>query len=127
MPRLDVTYPAIPATVPEARAAFVAAFSNLPGVVMNDCKVLLTELVTNGIRHGASADGWVRLVVRQLDRGLRIEVTDSGELASRPRARRPQADQVSGWGLQIVGNLATSWGVTNEGGWTIWCELALDM
>jgi anti-anti-sigma factor len=124
--RLEVTYPAIAGTVPIARATFADAFSHLPGEALYDAKVLLTELVTNAIRHGARADGWVRLIVRELDRMLRIEVTDSGELDGVPAIKPPRPDQVGGWGLQVVDSIATRWGVTNDSGRTVWCELATE-
>ena len=124
--RIEETYPAIPSTVPLARATFADAFSDLPGDALNDGKVLLTELVTNAIRHGARADGWVRLIVRELDRMLRIEVTDSGEIDGVPAIQPRTPDRVGGWGLQVVDSVATRWGVTNEAGRTVWCELAID-
>lgn len=124
--RLEATYPATPASVPIARAAFADAFADLPGDALNDGKVLLTELVTNAIRHGTRADGWVRLVVRELDRSLRIEVTDSGERDGEPAIQAPRPDQVGGWGLQVVESVATRWGVATEHGRTVWCELAIE-
>jgi len=126
LPRIQETYPALPSTVPLARATFADAFSDLPGDALNDGKVLLTELVTNAIRHGAGGDGWVRLIVRELDRMLRIEVTDSGELDGVPAIQPPTPGRVGGWGLQVVDSVATRWGVTNEAGRTVWCELAID-
>ena len=123
---IEATYPAVPATVPIARATFADAFSDLPGTALDDGKVLLTELVTNAIRHGARADGWIRLAVRKLDRMLRIEVTDSGELDGVPAIQPPAPDRVGGWGLQVVDSVATRWGVTNDGGRTVWCELAIE-
>lgn len=121
-----MTYPATPASVPIARAAFADAFPDLPADALNDGKVLLTELVTNAIRHGTRADGWVRLVVCELDRSLRIEVTDSGELVGEPAIQTPWPDQVGGWGLQVVDSVSTRWGVTTEPGRTVWCDLAID-
>jgi anti-sigma regulatory factor (Ser/Thr protein kinase) len=126
-PRLDVTYPATPNTVPAARQAFVDAFPELSGSPLDDGKVVLTELVTNGIRHGArEPDGWVRVVVHELGGVLRIEVTDSGDFAGRPVIRRQRAGQVGGWGLLVVDNLAMRWGVTREGPRTVWCELVAE-
>jgi anti-anti-sigma factor len=124
--RLEATYPATPASVPIARATFADAFSDLPGTALNDGKVLLTELVTNAIRHGTRADGWVRLVVRELDQSLRIEVTDSGEVDGEPAIQTPRPDQVGGWGLRVVDSVATRWGVATEHGRTVWCELAIE-
>jgi anti-sigma regulatory factor (Ser/Thr protein kinase) len=112
--------------VPLARATFADTFSDLPGEALSDAKMLLTELVTNGIRHGARADGWVRLIVREVDKILRIEVTDSGEMEGVPAIRPPRLDQVGGWGLQVVDSIATRWGVTDDTGRTVWCELAIE-
>jgi anti-anti-sigma factor len=124
--RIDATYPAIPATVPIARGTFAEKFADLPADSLNDGKVLLTELVTNAIRHGARADGWVRLMVHELDRKVRIEVTDSGEIDGVPAIQPARPGRVGGWGLRVVDSVATRWGVTNDSGRTVWCELVIE-
>jgi anti-sigma regulatory factor (Ser/Thr protein kinase) len=83
--------------------------------------LLVSELATNAIRHGAPP---VRLSLR-LDRDkLRVEVTDSSPAL--PELGHPGPDQTSGRGLQIVQQLAAKWGATRSPfriGKTVWFEL----
>ncbi|HEY7102719.1 MAG TPA: ATP-binding protein [Mycobacteriales bacterium] len=90
---------------------------------MTDIALLLvSELATNAIRHGAPP---VRLSLR-LDRDrLRVEVSDSSPTL--PELASPAPDQVSGRGLQIVQLLAVRWGASASPrrlGKTVWFELS---
>jgi anti-sigma regulatory factor (Ser/Thr protein kinase) len=116
----------VPSTVPAARKAFAEAFADLPGDLLENGKIVLSELVTNAVRHGADPDrGWVHLVVHQVPMGMRIEVTDSGESASEPVLRGDDPNRTSGWGLFLVARLAERWGVMSDQTTTVWCELDL--
>jgi anti-sigma regulatory factor (Ser/Thr protein kinase) len=76
------------------------------------CELLVSELVTNTVRHGpgpralAAADMRVRLYG---DR-VRVEVRDDGP-GFMPRPRTEGQDPNFGWGLHLVGELADTWGV----------------
>jgi anti-anti-sigma factor len=123
---LDVQYPAEPSTVPTARKAFAEAFADLPDDLLENGKIVLSELVTNAVRHGADPDdGWVHLVVHHVPMGMRIEVTDSGESTSEPVLRSGTEARTSGWGLFLVARLAERWGVERDQTTTVWCELDL--
>jgi anti-sigma regulatory factor (Ser/Thr protein kinase) len=123
---LDVRYPAIAGSVPAARAAFTEQFADLPGDQLEHAKILLSELVTNGVRHGADPQsGWVRLVVRRRREFVRIEVTDSGEGGGVPLMADVDPSRTSGWGLFLVDKLAQRWGVSGGGTTTVWCEIDL--
>jgi anti-sigma regulatory factor (Ser/Thr protein kinase) len=87
-----------------------------------DATLLLSEVVTNSVRHaGLRADDAIEVV---LDAGdvLRVEVRDRGagfELVSpEPDPARP-----SGWGLYLVEQLADRWGVERGPPTTVWFEL----
>jgi anti-sigma regulatory factor (Ser/Thr protein kinase) len=87
--------------------------------------LLVSELVTNAIRHGAPP---VRLSLH-LDRArgngaLRVEVSDSSPAAPTVSAATP--DQPGGRGLLIVQQLAARWGShvpASRLGKTVWFEL----
>jgi anti-sigma regulatory factor (Ser/Thr protein kinase) len=78
-----------------------------------DAQLVVSELVTNALRHG---DGAIELHACRDESGLRIEVLDAGDGA--PRQRSPGAD--GGWGLRIVEQVAVSWGGVRG---RVWCVL----
>jgi anti-anti-sigma factor len=123
---LDRRFPAGTQAVAESRHAFDAAFPELDSNVRDDARIIVSELVTNGIRHGANDDGgWVRLVVRREANVLRIEVSDSNGSETEPHIPERDPNRTSGWGLMLVEKLASRWGVSNTGVTTVWCELAV--
>ncbi|NGO70324.1 SpoIIE family protein phosphatase [Streptomyces boncukensis] len=82
-------------------------------------ELLVSELVTNALRHG---EGDIRLRLL-LDRTLVCEVWDAGPV--QPRRRRAQATDEGGRGLQLVDLLSAGWGSRRTpGGKTVWFELA---
>lgn len=91
----------------------------LAGLV-DTTELLVSELVTNALRHG---HGEIRLRLL-LDRTLVCEVWDA-DLAQ-PRRRRARDTDEGGRGLQLVGLLSEGWGSRRTPrGKTVWFELAL--
>jgi PAS domain S-box-containing protein len=91
----------------------------LEGLV-DTTELLVSELVTNALRHGY---GDIRLRLL-LDRTLVCEVWDSALL--QPRRRRARDTDEGGRGLQLVAMLSQSWGSRRtHRGKTVWFELAL--
>ena len=110
----------------DARAPLVArqvlddVASDLDRPTLEDARLLLTELVTNSVRHGQGEH--VRVILdRQADDVLRCEVVDDGH-GFLPIARPRRGDQIGGWGLHLVEQMASSWGV-REGSTHVWFEL----
>jgi len=88
--------------------------------LVDTTELLVSELVTNALRHGY---GDIRLRLL-LDRTLVCEVWDSALL--QPRRRRARDTDEGGRGLQLVAMLSQSWGSRRtHGGKTVWFELAL--
>jgi anti-sigma regulatory factor (Ser/Thr protein kinase) len=90
--------------------------------VLHDVELLVSELVTNSVKHGELGHGDTVLVRVYLaaDR-LRLEIENpgtAGVIASRPPDRR------GGFGLDLVDLLAASWGVSRNGSTNVWLELA---
>ena len=78
--------------------------------------LLISELVTNAVLHGT---GEIRLTIDVAGRDARFTVCDEGD--GKP-AVRPEPGPDGGWGLRLVGQLATRWGV-REGRTQVWFEV----
>ena len=112
-----------PEAIPAARQALDGLSGLLERTVWEDLRLLVTELVTNGVRHG-SERGPVTVTVAVGDALVRVDVSDSGRGFSPPAAPMPHADGTGGWGLQLVDRVATTWGVKINGMTNVWFELA---
>lgn len=113
----------------EAASAARKALASLNGDLhlvsearLGDAQLLLTELVTNAVRH-AQTDS-VDLRVRATPQTLRVEVSNAGAEFTHADRGRP-ADQAGGWGLAIVDVVAHRWGIepAGAGSLRVWFEL----
>lgn len=121
---LDFRYDA-PADIPAAREAVVSALAleGVPAAVATDAVLLLSELMSNALRHTTTPRPRVRV---EVDRShLRIAVTDAGPVPPRAPPRDPR--RVGGNGIRIVDALAADWGThVHDGlGKTVWFRLSL--
>ena len=83
--------------------------------VLADAKLLISELVSNSVRHSAATGQAVVVRVGVERTRLRLEVEDSGcsgEIA--PRA--PDLSNGGGLGLQLVHELSERWAIERTGG-----------
>jgi transcriptional regulator with XRE-family HTH domain/anti-sigma regulatory factor (Ser/Thr protein kinase) len=103
-----------------ARAALAATVIGIPVQAFDRAALLTSELVTNSVRHSGSS--WIEVAIALGPDVLRVDVSDQNSQTIRPRT--PDLD--GGWGLVLVGELATRWGVErHSAGKTIWIELDL--
>jgi len=91
------------------------------GALLGDACLLVTELVTNSLRHAEQPDG-ARLHVSAaaLNGHVRVTVQDHGNGPVRRRAPDPHH---GGFGLHLVELISTRWGVNHEHGTNVWFEL----
>jgi anti-sigma regulatory factor (Ser/Thr protein kinase) len=118
--------------MPDARAAgaarkLVAGMGSELRLVDADALTLLvTELVTNAVRH---ADLWpddmITLTVRLEGDRVRVEVTDPGRADASFEPPDGEPPKEGGYGLFLVDGLAAAWGIHRDGSTTVWFELPL--
>ena len=83
--------------------------------------LLVSEVVTNAVLHARSD---FELHVESGQHLIRIEVSDGSTLTPTIR-EHDDDDAMTGRGLALVDQLASSWGVTpHDGGKTVWFEVA---
>lgn len=113
-------------SVPEIRKTIVEDLSDgtISDEVIGECEIVVSELVTNAIRHAKPLpDGTIRVHWKVRPPRVEVEVSDGGsEDVPMPK---PKAEWVNaGRGLRIVRSLAHEWGVTDERhGRTVWASL----
>ncbi|CAL9531517.1 ATP-binding protein [Streptomyces sp. enrichment culture] len=119
-PRLGaMTLHPVPESVPRARRwfqKFIAPYQ--PACSVDDCTLMISELVTNAILYGRSDDSWlVRVEWFREETTLRVDVHNPG-FPVNVRLRHPDADQAHGRGLLLVDAIAHSWrsGPSDYGG-----------
>ncbi|HUL24201.1 MAG TPA: ATP-binding protein [Streptosporangiaceae bacterium] len=119
--------------LPHAPASVVAARWHIgvhlreAGIVtpaIGDATLVVSELLTNAIRHARPLPGARVLVAWALrERSLEVAVSDGGS-TTRPRTAQPSLSSIGGRGLAIVEHLSCRWGVlTSDFGLTVWAIL----
>jgi anti-sigma regulatory factor (Ser/Thr protein kinase) len=111
----------------EAAGRARRALENLSGQIdpglQDDLRLLITELVTNSVRHaGVDSGDVLTLNLRISAERLRAEVHDGGD-PFEPVAVVPREATGHGWGLVLVDRIADRWGVEGEAGKYVWFEI----
>ena len=110
--------------MPEARRlACEVAAAYLEPSQLRSFELVVTEVVSNAVKHGGDIGEPVRLAITPENGYMCVQVTDSGHgLVPRPGALEAEDD--GGFGLFIVEQLTRRWGVTRENKRTrVWFEL----
>jgi anti-sigma regulatory factor (Ser/Thr protein kinase) len=108
----------------EARAAFAKLGDQLARPVFRDGLLLVSEVVTNSVRHAANGpDSRIHLRARA-DRGmLRVDVWDWGPGFAAEALVRRRPDDEGGFGFVLVRRLATRWSVERDRATRVWFEI----
>jgi anti-sigma regulatory factor (Ser/Thr protein kinase) len=98
--------------------------ATLPPSVRRDVALLISELVTNAVRHaGASSEDSIELSIDVGRSRVRVDVTDPGP-GFEVVPMSPTKSQSSGWGLYLVSRLSDRWGVDRAArGTSVWFEV----
>ena len=121
--RVERRLPASPEAASVARHALDDLGDAVPDARLRDVRLLVSEVVTNAVRHANLAAGdAIELVVELKRRTLRVEVHDPGG-GFVPSAPAPDPTRPSGWGLYLVAELADRWGVDSDEETLVWFEL----
>jgi anti-sigma regulatory factor (Ser/Thr protein kinase) len=121
--RWERTFPSATQSVVRARRFAAETVTGLEPQLADSLAVMVSELVTNSVRHAASE---FTVVIDRDAHQIRVAVSDLGE--QRPSLRNPDPTEQSGRGLQIVNALSDDWGITEtagRSGKTVWFVLAL--
>jgi two-component sensor histidine kinase len=95
----------------------------MPPETLDTVTLLLTELVTNAMRHADVPEGSeIEVEVRRKGSVVRVDVRNEGDSFGW-RRRAPRPTQPGGLGLLLVDRLATRWGFSGGSGTRFWLEV----
>jgi anti-sigma regulatory factor (Ser/Thr protein kinase) len=117
--QLDLTLPPRPESVGEARHASARLLNGFSDRSRSVAMLIVSELVTNAIKHGPG--GPVTLRLRRREGGVRGEVEDQGRRAIEMRDGAGPAS--GGFGLRLVDAVSDRWGI-DPGRARVWFELS---
>jgi anti-sigma regulatory factor (Ser/Thr protein kinase) len=110
-----------PEAAATARRAISKLRADLDPPLIETLRLLVTELITNSVRHTA-ADS-LTLSVAVGGSAVLTEVSDTGP-GFDPQCVEDSGDDDTGWGLFLVQRLADRWGVRHDGpNKRVWFEL----
>ena len=112
-----------PTTASDARRALEGLRNYVSTNVFEDVRLLVTELVTNSVRHARLNVGdHVDVSIDCTGARTHVEVADPGP-GFQPPIRTAESAMGSGWGLFLVSQIADRWGATNGAESFVWFEI----
>ncbi|MGN6870848.1 MAG: ATP-binding protein [Solirubrobacteraceae bacterium] len=81
--------------------------SRLSAPALDDVKLMVSELVTNGIVHGSTQPDEPVMLDLLVNGYIRCRVLDHGH----GFANGPRSQEAGGWGLHVVEQLSDRWGM----------------
>jgi anti-sigma regulatory factor (Ser/Thr protein kinase) len=89
--------------------------------LLDDMRLLVTELVSNSVRHAGATS--VELIVAVRPGDVRVEVVNPGAPFT-PTTREARRQEDPGWGLFLLDRLSDDWGVLDESGYQrVWFRM----
>jgi len=105
-----------------ARRAVDGFADMLDAALLDDLRLVVTELVTNSLEHVTDDASPIGLLLQVADTVVHVEVRDAGPGFS-PSKPQPSLYATRGRGLAIVDELADRWGVTSGPPHKVWCHI----
>jgi anti-sigma regulatory factor (Ser/Thr protein kinase) len=117
--------PLAESAVPAARRVVAALLQLWQATVrVADAELIISELVTNAIRHAGHSARLELDIAVEADGRVLLGLADGSAL--KPEIRELTGDQPTGRGMQIVERLAVAWGADDRpDGKRVWAELAM--
>jgi anti-sigma regulatory factor (Ser/Thr protein kinase) len=116
----------VDATTPAAARRLVRCLTDVVAPeALETLELLVTELVTNAVRHaGLDNRGWISVELVAGPAAVHVEVCDPGRgFDGHETATVAGQERGSGWGLFLVDQLASQWGVRHDDCTRVWFDL----
>jgi anti-sigma regulatory factor (Ser/Thr protein kinase) len=122
--RLSLWFTGVARAPTSARASLSTLEPFLGGELLQSLRLLITELMTNCIRHaGVDEHTAIGLEVCLSPDRLRCVVADPGPGFERPEVIQQHADRPGGFGLVILDSIADHWGLTRDELFRVWFDV----
>ncbi|MEN3341557.1 MAG: hypothetical protein V7644_961 [Actinomycetota bacterium] len=106
-------------TAPGRARAELRAFlapDDLPAEKLYDLQLLVSELVSNAVRHGSRPGDAVEVEYERCGDALCVAITDAGRGVDVPAVRSPSSERLGGRGLRAVQRLSDEWAAEMRSG-----------
>ena len=108
---------------PEAARAWLRAIP-MPSELRDDALLILSELVTNSVRHaGLAPHERITVACERWEDMVRLEVHDPGPGIPRRSVGPRDPGRPGGRGLDLVEQLSARWGAERGVGSRVWAEI----
>ena len=122
----DLLLPFDASSVGVARRRLVSDLigAGICGAAITDAALVLSELLSNALRHATPLPGsGLRVAWSQQAGSVRVSVSDGGA-QTLPELGEPNPSTTGGRGLRIVDRLSQCWGTrSDDDGTTVWAEV----
>ncbi len=109
---INLRLTSVPESVMSARHALDQLADVVPPEKLEDLRLVVSELVTNSVRHaGVTSYDQILLSVSVSAGSVQGRVCDPGPGFEVPYNPKPRSDLTGGWGLPIVESISDRWGV----------------